>query len=440
MKKEENKPKGKAYEQHRKKMLVLPLLVTPFLTFGFWAMGGGSGDDNVKVADKRIGFNLQLPSAEGKSDSTFDKLAFYQQAEKDSIERLRRMREDPYYQQRDVVNPSTMQYPMPPGSSYSGGAFPTTSYGTGQPGYPNYGYTGDPNERRVQERLAQLQQVLNSPVTPAVAPGQTGAAPGKLENTVSSVELDRLEKMMNSVQTSGEGDAEMQQIQDVLGQLLDIQHPERVSERIREASLKNRGQVYAVSTVRQLDPISYLQPSMPDSARGKSSGFFGLSGQEQPQDQNSIEAVMYETQTIISGSVVKFRLLNDIYVNGQMIPKDCFVFGVARLSGERLLVDIKSIRYRNNLYPITLSVVDIDGLDGIHIPGAISRDVAKESGDRAIQSLGMTTLDPSMTAQALNVGVEAAKSLMSKKVKLVKVTVKGGYKVLLRDQQQKNNQ
>jgi hypothetical protein len=35
--------------------------------------------------------------------------------------------------------------------------------------------------------------------------------------------------------------------------------------------------------------------------------------------------------------------------------------------------------------------------------------------------------------QAANAGIQAAKSLISKKVKLVKVTVKAGYKILLKD-------
>ncbi len=39
--------------------------------------------------------------------------------------------------------------------------------------------------------------------------------------------------------------------------------------------------------------------------------------------------------------------------------------------------------------------------------------------------------------QAAGAGLEAAKSLFSKKVKLIKVTVKAGYKVMLKDDKQK---
>jgi len=117
--------------------------------------------------------------------------------------------------------------------------------------------------------------------------------------------------------------------------------------------------------------------------------------------------------------------------------KGTFVFGAASLNGERLNIQINSIRYKNSLFPVQLFVVDMDGIEGVYIPGAITRDVAKGSADRAVQGVGFTTLDPSLGAQAANAGIEAAKTLLSKKAKLVKVTVKAGYQVLLRDEKQK---
>lgn len=134
---------------------------------------------------------------------------------------------------------------------------------------------------------------------------------------------------------------------------------------------------------------------------------------------------------------MKLRLLNEVFINGNLIPKDNFVFGAASLNGERLIIKINSIRYNSSLYPVDLSVCDMDGLDGIYIPGTITRDVAKESADRAVQRIGLTTLDPSLKIQAASAGIEAAKSLFSKKEKLIKVMVKAGCQVLLRDEKQK---
>jgi hypothetical protein len=80
----------------------------------------------------------------------------------------------------------------------------------------------------------------------------------------------------------------------------------------------------------------------------------------------------------------------------------------------------------------------MDGMAGIHIPGAIGRDVAKASANNSLQTLGVSSIDDSWTSQAAGLGIEAAKSLLSKKIKLIKVVVKAGYRVLLYDDKQKN--
>jgi len=59
--------------------------------------------------------------------------------------------------------------------------------------------------------------------------------------------------------------------------------------------------------------------------------------------------------------------------------------------------------------------------------------VAKQSADNSLQLMELSTMDPSFKAQAATAGIGAAKSFLSKKVKQVKVMVKAGYKVLLKD-------
>src|SRR5688500_475050 len=83
----------------RKMMLVLPLLVIPFLTMAFWALGGGKGTE--EVAETK-GLNLELPNANLKEDKGLDKLSFYDQAAKDSMKMEEWIRNDPYFK-RDTV-------------------------------------------------------------------------------------------------------------------------------------------------------------------------------------------------------------------------------------------------------------------------------------------------------------------------------------------------
>ena len=119
-----------------------------------------------------------------------------------------------------------------------------------------------------------------------------------------------------------------------------------------------------------------------------------------------------------------------------IFPKDNFVFGTSSLNGERLEIEIHSIRYNNSLFPVNMEVYDMDGLPGIYIPGAITRDVAKQSADNGVQTMDMTSLDPTLKAQAATAGINAAKTLLSKKAKLVRVFVKAGYKILFKKKHQ----
>jgi len=178
--------------------------------------------------------------------------------------------------------------------------------------------------------------------------------------------------------------------------------------------------------------------SHPLSYPSGQNGFFGLEQDNVSQTGNAVSAVVHETQTLTAGSTIKLRLLQDIFINGMLIPKETFVFGTCAIQGERLIVDIKTIRFRNSVYPVSMQVFDQDGLSGIYVPGAISRDAAKEGTDQAIQSYDPMSYDPSLGAQAATAGITMAKGFFSKKVKLVKVTVKAGYEVLLLNGNQLN--
>jgi uncharacterized protein YwlG (UPF0340 family) len=78
-------------------------------------------------------------------------------------------------------------------------------------------------------------------------------------------------------------------------------------------------------------------------------------------------------------------------------------------------------------------VYDQDGIEGIYIPGALSRDVGKQSSDRMIQSVNVPIIDQSVGAQAASAGIEVAKTFLGRKAKLIQVSVKAGYRVLLKD-------
>ena len=124
---------------------------------------------------------------------------------------------------------------------------------------------------------------------------------------------------------------------------------------------------------------------------------------------NTLRAIIHETQTIVNGATVKMRLVQDAYINGTKIPNGNFIYGTASLNNERLKVETNSIRFGNSLYPVKLKAFDLDGLEGICIPGAIANELVKQSSDNALQNIGMMSLDPTLTEQVASAGITAAK-------------------------------
>lgn len=263
-------------------------------------------------------------------------------------------------------------------------------------------------EDQLLKRLKMLEETINKPVEEElIEPG--------VDNYRR--EIERLEPLHAA---PAKEDPEIKQLEGTLDKILDIQHPQRVKER----SLQNKGAVYAVRKDSGADTVV--------------NGFFSYSDQQEyePAAPPAIEAVIAANQIIVNGAVIKFRLLHDVFINGHLVPKDVMIAGIVRLDGERLLVEINSIRYRKSIYPVQLEVYDMDGLPGIYIPGTINRDVAKESLNNSLSLADMTAVDPSLKAQATATGVGAIKSLVSRKAKLVRVQVKVGYKVLFHNKNQ----
>jgi len=420
--------------RQRKFLLVLPLLALPFMTMIFWALGGGKVEKVAAQAAVKKGFNINLPDANLKNGKTMDKMSYYEQAQLDSIKFRELVKNDPNY--KNIGLTDTNEY-----LSGEEGIFqpPADKRGLNTSLYDRQGHN-DSNTDKIYRKLAELDKEMNKPIPSEDEYNHIyQGTKGKSSNStaVKSSDVDRLEQMMNMINQPVGEDPELKQLNGMLDKILEVQYPERVHEKLKQTSEAARGQVFAVSFKKD-NSITHLDTE--HLIGGAVNGFYSLIGTTGIEDsQNAIQAVIHETQTIVDGSTVKLRLLNDVFINGVHIPKDNFLYGIASLHGERLSVKINSVRYNNSLFPVELSVYDMDGLNGIYIPGAITRDVVKQSTDRSMQTVGLTSLDPSWQAQAAGAGIEAAKTLVSRKVKLIKVTVKAGYQVLLRDEKQKQS-
>lgn len=423
-------PHSQEFLQKRKLFMALPILVLPFLTVMFWALGGGQGTTVQAKPTGLAGLNYELPDAQFAEKEIWDKLALYEIAARDSSKYEEARESDPYFDL--VAFKTTHEEPDDTTKDNLMKAFRQKDR-----------LATDPNEEMVNKKIEELYREINKP---AALPSTTSprTAVSSTPDPRFSEDVDRLEQLMESMQDPEAKNQEMEHMERVLEKILDIQHPERVKEKMEKET--SEPAVWAVETagdgtaITLLDTISVTPATdnanmdITPSSISVTNGFFGLE-EEQYIDRkgSAFEAVIHDTQELVAGSTVKMRIRHDVMVNGHPVPKDQLIFGTCAINGERMTIEVNSIRSGNSILPVALSVYDLDGLQGIYIPGAITRDAAKQASDNALQNVQMMSINPSLSAQAAAAGVEAAKGLFSKKAKLVKVTVKAGYQVLLVD-------
>lgn len=439
-KRSEEKPQHSAkFLRKQKFLMIVPLLILPFVILLLWTLGLVGEVKEKKTGQTAFkGLNLNLPSAAPAKDSNWNKLKYYEQADKDSAKLKSRLKNARFFDQvaeddNDEQEASSSEETFAPRSYDPAGA----------------AYTTDRNEQKVYQKLARLQRELDK------EPQREDTVPAR--RTVSAnPDIDRLEGMMQEMTRDTGPDTQLTQLNDMLTKILDIQNPERVQEKLRQQSEQNKKQAFVVQAPPD-DAISLLESkkdfsdalnrynvdslSQTRKAYVTANRFYSLEDvATETAAHRSIPASIPENQTLVSGATLKFRLMEDIYVAGVRIPKDHFIYGEAKLNGERLQVNISSIEYQDYVLPVSLTVYDKkDGLQGIHIPGAITRDVAKRSAAQSVQGLGtLNMLDPSIGAQAVSAGLQMAQNLVSKSAKMVWATVEAGYPVLLKDDNQKD--
>jgi len=403
------------FVRQRKFLTVLPMLVTPFVFLVFWALGGGGAANTERTGSHTsTGMNLNLPVANLKDDHKADKLAAYEKAASDSAKIRDLIRSDPYLKTQFDEKDTTGN----------------------EKGFVSEKKYTDPNEAKVYDKLDKLNKVLNE--TAAASRVKNSVTPSaEQRDNAAPDDVAKMQELMKKIEEKNSvpavEDTELKQLNGMLDKIMDIQHPDRVKGRLQSNPLPtNKQMIYAVSTEPMVSNVSLLDTAAGNNHPISENAFYGLeTANKPPEKQNAVPAVVHENQTLVNGAEIRLRTLADIWIDDHLIPANHFVYGTVTLNNERLMVSIKSIQDAGSVYPVKMEVYNMDGQQGIYIPGAITRDVLKQSTDNAIQSVALQSLDPSIGAQAASAGIETAKQLLSKKVKLIKVQVKAGYQLLL---------
>lgn len=255
--------------------------------------------------------------------------------------------------------------------------------------------TEDEKTAEINAKLAQLNKEINSPPESAaigVVKGSASSQAQKNRDVGISSDVDRLEMLMKSMKADKGSDPEMEQMNSMLEKLLDIQNPARAQQKV----------------------VSKIY------------------GEDVDKEFLAVPAEIADGGKVVQGSTIKLRLLDSVVLKNVVVPKWHEVYGLCRLVNQRLLLDIKSIRLKELIIPVELTMYGMDGMPGLEAKDAVFGDVASEGAVDAVGGISVYGLD-GIGGQVAGAGIDAAKSIFSRKVKVVRVKLRSGEKVLLRN-------
>jgi hypothetical protein len=399
----------------RQMMLFAPLPIVFCLTALFAVGGGGKGvaaATAASTAPGASGLNLSLPAA-GKT-TMFENKMQAAAAPQDSNRHNNLAFAPP-------ITPAAGAAPGTPGTPAAGTQPGGLNYAV-QPGQ-KYDPNADPNVVAMQTRMQRLQEQTStqSAAAPAAAPVASSARTSSAAVASAPAAPAHDTRMDASLKELDELKSQYQQ------RLLAINSPATSPAAAPVATSATTSKKMTVITQVRPSVVSSLQQTAPQA-----NGFHTLGESGATPNVNSVPAVIHSDQVVEAGSTVKLRLLQDVQLEGHLIPRNSFLYGTCSLAGNRLTIAATSVQFQGNLLPVSLKAFDIDGNEGLNIPGSIDRDALKQGAAQGVSSADMLTLSPSLGAQAAGIAIQTGKALTGRKIKTVKIHLKANYQLLLK--------
>ncbi|NMR33151.1 conjugative transposon protein TraM [Chryseobacterium aquaticum] len=131
----------------------------------------------------------------------------------------------------------------------------------------------------------------------------------------------------------------------------------------------------------------FLNSTFNVSKSGINSGFNAF---YKEKENSFIKAVIDENNKGFLGSRIRFRLLEDIFVGNKKITKGSILYGqISGFSMQRVNLNIVSVFTNGEIYPVNLSIYDVDGMKGLYVPQSVFRDMMREMGSNSVQGTQM---------------------------------------------------
>lgn len=153
-----------------------------------------------------------------------------------------------------------------------------------------------------------------------------------------------------------------------------------------------------------------------------------------------IEAII--DQDIKSGTLgarLRIRLLDDILIGNAMVRRGTYLYAlISGYEAQRVKLAISSVMINDQIFPIKLSIYDVDGMEGLYVPASAFREFSKELGGNTTGGMNLTMQQNSdelsqLYMSALQRMFTSTSQAVSKSIKKNKANIKYGTSVYLID-------
>ena len=135
------------------------------------------------------------------------------------------------------------------------------------------------------------------------------------------------------------------------------------------------------------------------------------------KEKTLITAILDEGIKAWEGSRVRIRLLEPIFIDGRLLAKGQYLYGICSgFKTQRLLINVSSVVIDGEILPMDVSLYDNDGIEGIYIPDSSFRTFSKELGANSSQGQVRLEQSPNNNTQALYQSITRAVQSSSRAV------------------------
>ena len=189
--------------------------------------------------------------------------------------------------------------------------------------------------------------------------------------------------------------------------------------------------------------VSSLEQPMTDNefiqeygTKPRNLGFHSPTTATTATTRNTLKVVVDRTTVLKEGDYVALRLMETARIKDLRIPRQSKLIAQAKIEGNRMHLLIKSIEVDGHIAPVKFSAYDTDGQEGIYIPGSENVSALKEMGANIGGSMGTSftfasSAKDQIISEAARGVMQGASQLLQKKLRTIKVTLKGGYRLFL---------